>query len=238
MTETIQIGEIAITLTRKDVKHVHLSVHPPHGRVTLVAPVATRLEVARAYAVSKLGWIRAQQEKLQNQARETRRRFVTRESHCLWGRRYLLAVQEVDAKPSVSLDHRRVTLKVRPGSSEAKRAEIIHEWHKALLHEVIPPIIRKWEKRLRVSVGAYFLQRMKTKWGGCNPKARNIRLNTELVKKPKDLLEYVIIHEMLHLIEPNHSERFMNLLATHYPAWREARAELNELPLGEEVWKD
>lgn len=238
MTGTIQIGEIAIALTRKDVKHVHLSVHPPHGRVTLVAPVATRLEVARAYAVSKLGWIRAQQERLQNQARETKRRFVTRESHYLWGHRYLLAVQEVDAKPSVSLDHRRMTLKVRPGSSQAKRAEIMHEWHKALLHEVVPPIIRKWEKRLRVSVGAYFLQRMKTKWGGCNPKAKNIRLNTELVKKPKDLLEYVIVHEMIHLIEPTHSERFLVLLTEHYPTWREARAELNELPLGAESWKE
>jgi len=238
MTEAIQIGEIAIAVTRKDVKHVHLSVHPPHGRVTLVTPVATRLEVARAYAVSKLGWIRAQQEKLQNQARETKRRFVTRETHYLWGRRYLLNVQELEAKPSVSLDHRRVTLKVRPGSSEAKRAEVVHEWHKALLHEAVPLIIRRWEKRLGVSVGAYFLQRMKTKWGSCNPKARHIRLNTELVKKPKDLLEYVIVHEMIHLIEPTHSERFLALLAEHFPAWKEARAELNELALGAEVWRE
>lgn len=237
MTETIRIGEIAIAVTRKDVKHVHLSVHPPNGRVTLVAPLATRLEVARAYAASKLAWIRVQQEKLRNQERETPRRFVTRETHYLWGRRYLLSVQEVDAKPSVSLDHRRVTLNVRPGSSQAKRAEIMHEWHKALLHDVVPVFIRKWEKRLGVNVGAYFLQRMKTKWGSCNPKARHIRLNTELVKKPKDLLEYVIVHEMIHLIEPTHSERFLALLAEHFPAWREARAELNELPLGAEVWR-
>ena len=238
MTETIQIGEIAIAVTRKDVKHVHLSVHPPHGRVTLVTPVATRLEVARAYAVSKLGWIRTQQEKLQNQARESKRRFVTRESHYLWGRRYLLNVREEEAKPAVSLDHRRVTLTIRPGSSEAKRAVVMHEWHKGLLHEVVPPIIRKWEKRLGVSVASYFLQRMKTKWGSCNPKAQHIRLNTELVKKPKDLLEYVIVHEMIHLIEPTHSERFLALLAEHFPTWREARAELNELPLGAEVWRE
>ncbi|WP_243382371.1 M48 family metallopeptidase [Geothrix alkalitolerans] len=238
MTETIRIGEIAITVTRKDVKHVHLSVHPPHGRVTLVAPLATRLEVARAYAASKLAWIRAQQEKLRNQERETPRRFVTRETHYLWGRRYLLSVLEVDAKPRVSLDHRRVTLSVRPGSSQTKRAEIMHEWHKALLHDVVPVFIRKWEKRLRVCVDAYFLQRMKTKWGSCNPKAHHIRLNTELVKKPKDLLEYVIVHEMIHLIEPSHSERFLALLAEHFPGWREARAELNDLPLGAEAWRE
>ncbi|WP_243286697.1 M48 family metallopeptidase [Geothrix terrae] len=238
MTESIQIGEITITVTRKDVKHVHLSVHPPHGRVTLVTPVATRLEVARAYAISKLGWIRTQQEKLQNQARETKRRFVTRESHYLWGRRYLLNVREAEAKPAVSLDHRRVTLSIRPGSSEAKRAVVMHEWHKGLLHEVVPPIIQKWEKRLGVSVAAYFLQRMKTKWGSCNPKAQHIRLNTELVKKPKDLLEYVIVHEMIHLIEPTHSERFLALLTEHFPTWREARAELNDLPLGSESWRE
>lgn len=238
MTEAIQIGELTITVTRKDVKHVHLSVHPPHGRVTLVIPVGTRREAARAYAVSKLGWIRAQQEKLQNQARESQRRFVPRESHYLWGRRYLLNVREVEAKPKVTLDHRRVTLYIRPGSSEAKRAMVMHAWHRGLLHEAIPPIIRTWEKRLGVSVGAYFLQRMKTKWGSCNPKARHIRLNTELVKKPKDLLEYVIVHEMIHLIEPTHSERFLTLLAEHFPNWREARAELNELPLGAEVWRE
>jgi predicted metal-dependent hydrolase len=238
MAETIQLGEISIAVTRKNVKHVHLSVHPPAGRVTLVAPTRTRLEVARAYAVSKLGWIRDQQAKMLRQARETRRQFVERESHYLWGRRYLLTVREEDAKPSVRLDHRRITLTVRPGSTLAKRDEVMQEWHRALLHEAVPALIRKWETKLGVTVAGYFIQRMKTKWGGCNHRARNIRLNTELVKKPKDLLEYVIVHEMMHLIEPTHSERFISLLDDHYPTWREARAELNELPLGAEVWNE
>lgn len=238
MAETIQLGEIAITVTRKDIKHVHLSVHPPDGRVTLVAPNATRPEVARAYAVSKLGWIRDQQAKLRSQARETPRQFIERESHYLLGRRYLLTVVEKDTKPSVALDHRRIMLTVRPGSTEAKREAIMHEWHKALLHEAVPILIRKWEPKLQVTVAAYFLQRMKTKWGGCNQKDKHIRLNTELVKKPKDLLEYVVVHEMIHLIEPTHSERFLALIAEHYPAWREARAELNELPLAAEVWNE
>jgi predicted metal-dependent hydrolase len=235
---TIRLGDLVIALTRKNVKHVHLSVHPPRGRVSLVAPTGTRLEVARAYAISKLGWIRDQQAKLHGQARETPRRFVTRESHYLWGRRYLLAVVEQNAKPTVGLGHRRIALGVRPGSSVRKREAVMHEWHKALLHEAVPPLIRKWEAKLGVRVAGYFLQRMKTKWGSCNPRSQTIRLNTELVKKPKDLLEYVVVHEMLHLLEPTHSERFVTLIDKHYPAWRVARAELNELPLTAQAWAD
>ena len=238
MTESIQIGDISIAVTRKDIKNVHLSVHPPEGDVTLSAPTETRLEVARAYAITRLSWIREQQEKLRAQARETPREFIERESHYLWGRRHLLTVIERDTKPSVTVDHKRITLTVRPGSDHSKRASIIHEWHKSLLHEFIPTLISKWEPKLGVQVTAYFLRRMKTKWGSCNHKVGHIRLNTELVKKPKDLIEYVVVHEMLHLVEPTHSDRFISLLTDHFPTWREARTELNELPLTAENWKE
>ena len=238
MAETIHLGEIAIAVTRKKIKHVHLSVYPPAGRVTLVAPAGTRLEVARAYAVSRLGWIREQQTKLRAQARETPRQFIERESHYLWGRRYLLSIREQDAKPSVRLTHRRLTLTVRPGTSRPKRQAIMHEWHKSLLHDAVPALIRRWEPKLGVEVDGYFLQRMKTKWGSCNHRASHIRLNTELVKKPKDLLEYVVVHEMLHLIAPTHSEHFLTLMTKYYPSWREARKELNELPLTAEAWNE
>lgn len=194
MTETLQLGGTVIRVTRKAVKNVHLSVHPPAGRVTLVAPAGTRLEVARAYAVSRLGWIGAQQAKLQNQARETPRQYIERESHYLWGRRYLLTVEEREARPCVALDHKRITLTVRPGSDRAKRAAVMHQWHRALLHGIVLRLIEKWEQKLNVKVAAYFLQRMKTRWGSCNPAAGSIRLNTELVKKPKDLLEYIVVH--------------------------------------------
>lgn len=227
----IRLGELDIAVTFKTVKNVHLSVHPPAGKVTLVAPTGTRLEVARAYAVSKLRWIRQQQAQLQSQARETPRQFVTRESHYLWGRRYLLTVEERDTPPAVKLDHRRITLTVRPETDASKREATYQRWQRALLHEAIPPLIAHWEQRIRVKVEGYFLQRMKTKWGSCNHQRAHIRLNTELVKKPRDLLEYVIVHEMIHLLEPTHSERFISLLDQHYPAWREARAELNALPL-------
>ena len=238
MTEIIELGEIKIQVTRKAIKNVHLSVHPPEGRVTLVAPTETRLDVARAYAISRLGWIRQQQESLRSQARETPRQFIERESHYLWGRRYLLTVIEQETKPYVSLDHKRITLSVRPSSSLAKRAQVMHEWHKSLLHEFLPPLIQKWEAKLNVKVSGYFLQRMKTKWGSCNHEKQHVRLNTELVKKPKDLLEYVVVHEMIHLIEPTHNNRFISILDEHFPSWRNARAEINELPLTAEVWKE
>lgn len=232
MQETIELGDVHVVLTRKDVKHVHLTVHPPTGWVSLVAPRSTRTEVARAYVITKLGWIRDQRRKLRSQAREAPRQFVTRESHYLWGRRYMLAVTEVDEKPQVTVSPRKLTLQVRPGSPAQKREEVMHEWHKAQLHAALPSLISKWERKLGVRVSGYFVQRMKTKWGSCNPRKQNIRLNTELVKKPKDLLEYVLVHEMAHLLEPNHNERFVAILDRHWPQWRESRAELNALPLG------
>ena len=149
MVETIKLGDVVIAVTRKDVKNVHLSVHPPAGRVTLVAPTGSRLEVVRAYAATRLGWIRNQQERMRGQTRERPRQFVGRETHYLWGRRHLLSVVEKDEKPSVSLDHRRITLSVRPGSDRKKREAVMHEWHKSLLHEAVPALIKKWEPTTR-----------------------------------------------------------------------------------------
>lgn len=236
MNEVIELGDLEIAVTRKAIKNVHLTVHPPYGRVTLSAPLATRLDVARAYAITKLGWIRKQQKILAEQARETPRQFVEGESHWLWGRRYILNVTEKESVPYVSLDHKRIRLCIRPGSTQGKRAQVLYSWQKSLLHESIPPLVKRWEPKLGVQVSAYYLQRMKTRWGSCNEKNRNIRLNTELVKKPRDLLEYVVVHEMAHLIEPTHSERFVSILQEHYPSWREARAELNDLPLSADAW--
>jgi predicted metal-dependent hydrolase len=237
MSDIIQLGELCIEVTRKNIKNVHLSVHPPDGRVSLVAPINTRLEVARAYAISKLPWIRQQQSKLAAQARETPREYVTRESHYIWGRRYLLNIIQGEGKPYVSLDHKSINLYIKAESDTNKRAEVLYAWQKSLLHEFIKEMLPKWEAVLGVKVNAYFVQKMKTRWGSCNHRAKNIRINTELVKKPKDLVEYVIVHEMLHLIEPTHNDRFVALLNQHYPNWREARLELNELPLGYVEWK-
>lgn len=231
MQDEIEIGDLRIHVTRKDVRNVHLTVHPPDGRVTLVAPHATDLGAARAYAITRLGWIRKQQNQLRSQARESPRQFVGRETHFLWGRRHLLRVSVAEAKPEVRLDHRTIHLRVRPGTTREGRSRIMHDWHLRLLHEAVPPLISRWETRLDVRVEGYFLQRMKTRWGSCNPMNRTIRLNTELVKKPRDLLEYVIIHEMIHILEPTHSPAFFEMLSRHYPGWSDARHELNALPI-------
>lgn len=236
MSQAIELGDLAISYTCKDVKHVQLSVHPPDGRVSMVAPLGTRRDAARAFAISKLGWIRDQQAKMRDQARETHRKFIERESHYLWGKRYLLTVIEQERKSSVSVDHKMITLNVRPGTHSNKRATIIHDWHKSLLHEAIPKLIAKWQPRLNVNLNGYFLRQMKTKWGSCNHQTGTIRLNTELVKKPRHLLEYVIVHELLHLVERRHSDRFIQLLNEHYPAWPDAKVELNELPLTAASW--
>lgn len=237
MTATmIELGDVLIELTLKPVRNVHLAVHPPAGHVTLVAPADTRVDVARAYAATRLPWIRQQQARFRAQSREAPPRFVERESHYLWGRRHLLSVVERNSKPAVVVDHRRITLVVRPGTDTVKRREVMHAWHLSILHRVVPSLFATWERRLGVVVSAYFLQRMKTRWGACNHRAGTIRINTELVKKPRDLLEYVVVHEMLHLIEPTHSVRFLDLLDGFYPAWREARADLNDLPIAADRW--
>ena len=236
MAELIQLGDIAISVTRKGVKNVHLSVHPPDGRVTLVAPTSTRLDVARAYAITRIGWIRQQRERFAKQAREAPRQYCGRETHYLWGRRHLLQVIERNEKPSIKIDHRTIYLQVRPGTQQDQRARIMHEWHLELLHDAIPGLIRKWEPRIGVNISVYFLQRMKTRWGSCNPHRASIRINTELIKKPRDMIEYIVVHEMLHILHPKHTPSFFEQLSHLYPNWRVVRSELNDLPLSAERW--
>lgn len=231
MIDQIRQEDLTIFIQRRAVKHAYLRVHPPDGRVTLVAPMCSRLEILRAFVIAKLGWIRKQQAKLQSHIREIPQQFIEYESHVLWGQDYLLRLVEKQAHPCVVLNHQTITLQVCPGSDLLKRAAVMHAWHKSLLHAVIPDLIDKWQAQLDVSVSAYFLQKMKTRWGSCNTRRRHIRLNTDLVKKPKDLLEYVVVHEMIHLIEPSHNKRFVALMDRYYPSWREATAELNQLPL-------
>ena len=225
---TILAGDISIVVTRKRIRHMHLRVHPPDGRVTISAPFSIRPEVVDAFASTRLQWIRRQQHRVQKQTRETPTRFVAGESHYVWGRRYELSVVERDGRPGVVLDDRTLTLFVHPGSDPVRRAAVMYSWHKSILNETLPPLIRTWEQRLNVRLQGYYLRRMKTRWGTCNCRTKHIRLNTELVTNPSHLLDYVVAHEMVHLIVPNHGPRFIGLMNEHYPFWREARAELNQ----------
>lgn len=237
MTTQIQLGDITIEVVQKQIKNLHLTVHPPAGRVRIAAPLHMDLDTIRLYAISKLDWIRKHQRKLQQQTRETPREFLERESHYVWGKRYLLSVTEYAAAPAVELQHTTLHLQVRPGSDEAKREAILAGWYRDLLKTALPPLIAKWETILGVTVADVIVRRMKTRWGSCTPSARTIRLNTELAKKPPECLEYVLVHEMVHLLEPSHNQRFHSLMDHYLPAWPHHRDTLNHLPIRYEAWR-
>ena len=232
----IELGDIAVDVVKKDIKNLHLSVYPPAGKVRISAPLRMNLDTIRVFAISKLGWIKRQQHKLREQERETPREYLDRESHYVWGKRYLLTVVESDKAPAVELKHSEMHLRVRPGTSEEKKQAIVDEWYRAQLKETVPALIAKWEPLMGVKVARFFVQRMKTKWGSCNPNSKSIRLNTELTKKPLECLEYVVVHEMVHLLEPTHNSRFVTLMDSFIPKWQFYRDALNRLPVRHEAW--
>lgn len=229
--EFLEVGGLRIPVNRKDIKHVHIAVYPPDGAVTISAPAGRRAEMIRAFVLTRLAWIKARQAEFSAQLRQPEPDFITRESHYLWGRRYLLVVRE-GGRPGIEILPRELVLTVRPGATREEKERAICAWQRGLLRAELGPLIRKWEAELGVSVKAFFVQRLKTKWGSCTPHKGYVRFNLELVKKPKDLLEYVVAHELCHLLEPRHSKRFYELLERHYSHWEHARAELNELPVG------
>lgn len=232
----IALGDITVDVIRKKIKNIHLSVHPPGGRVRIAAPLRLALDTLRLFAIAKLGWIRKQQARLRKQERETAREYLDRESHFVWGKRYLLRVEEVKAAPTVELTLTELVLRVRPGTSSRKRAEALETWHRERLKEAAGPLFRKWEPVMGVKVGKLFTQRMRTRWGTCNSRTRSIRLNTELVKKPAECLEYVVVHEMVHLLESSHNSRFKALMSQFIPNWVVYRQMLNRLPVRHEDW--
>ena len=236
MSEHIELGDIRVEVQRKNNKHAHLYVYPPEGRVHISAPLHMGLDALRAFAISRLSWIKAQQRQMRAQPRETQREYLNRESHQVWGRRYLLEVIEVNAAPVVELKHSALVLQIRPGSDEARRKALLESWYREQLRAKLPVLLGKWQPLMGVNVRRILVQRMKTRWGGCNPSTGNIRLNTELAKKPPECLEYILIHELAHLIEPTHNNRFLALMDKFMPHWRQIKDELNRLPVRHEEW--
>jgi hypothetical protein len=236
MVTQIELGDITVDVVLKDIKNVHLSVYPPAGKVRISAPLRMDIDTIRVFAISKLGWIKQQQRKLQEQERETPREYLDLESHYVWGKRYLLKVIEVDEAPSVKLKHSKMILQVRPGTDEKKKQAIIDAWYREQLKKAVPPLIAKWEPLIAVKIERFYVRKMKTKWGSCNHRALSIRLNTDLAKKPKDCLEYIIVHEMAHLLEPTHNARFIALMDQFMPKWQFYRDKLNRLPVSHENW--
>ena len=233
----LQLGDIVAEVHYKDIRNIHLCALPPDGHIRISAPKGMNLDTLRAFVLSRLAWIRQKQRKFRSQARETPREYIPRESHYAWGTRYLLSIQERDAPPGISLTPTRLILQVRPGSTPEQRAALLAAWYRDQLRASAQPLIAHWEPRLGVKAGRLFVRHMKTRWGSCNPDTGAIRLNTELARKPRHCLEYIVVHELIHLLEPTHSPRFQELLQQHLPTWRASRDELNALPIRHEDWE-
>jgi len=233
----MDVQGLQVEVQRKPIKNLHLAVHPPDGRVRVSAPEYMGEEAIRLAVINKLSWIRRQQQRFRDQPRQSQREMVSGESHYYQGQRYLLQVVEEDAPPGVQiLNHSTMLLRVRPGSDRDKREAVLYAWYRARLKEQIPPLIAKWEPVIGVDVAEWGVKRMKTRWGSCNIEARRIWLNLELVKKPPACLEYVLVHEMVHLLERHHNDRFQALMTQFMPNWRNYRDLLNAAPLAYEDW--
>lgn len=236
MATQIELAGIVLDVVKKDIKNIHLSVYPPTGRVRISAPLRMTVDTIRLFAISKLAWIKQQQTILREQERESPREYLDRESHYVWGRRYLLKVVEEDAAPGVQLQHSKLILRMRAGSHESLRAAVLADWYRRILKVEAAARISEWQRRLNVQVNGFYVQQMKTRWGSCNPLAGTIRLNTELAKKPKECLDYIVLHEMIHLLDSTHGPGFVALMDRFMPAWRETRNLLNSLPARHEQW--
>jgi predicted metal-dependent hydrolase len=236
MVTHFDLGDIAVDVVQKDIKNIHLSVYPPSGKVRISAPLRMDIDTIRVFAITKLDWIKRQQQKLRDQARETPREYLNRESHYVWGKRYLLKVVEKDTAPEIELKHNKMLLHIRSVTSDGRKQEILEAWYREQLKEVVPLLIAKWEPLMGVKVERFFVQRMKTKWGSCSPDSNSIRLNTDLAKKPPECLEYIVVHEMTHLLESTHNSRFIMFMDQFMPKWRFYKEELNRLPVRHESW--
>jgi hypothetical protein len=233
----ITVSGIAVEVVRKDIKNLHLGVYPPAGRVRVAAPLVVSDEAVRLAVIDKLAWIKRQKTRFAEQPRQSAREMVNGESHYVLGRRYRLRVCEQQGPPRVAIRGlASLDLFVRPGTSTEQREVVLLRWYRERLQELIPPLLDMWQPLLGVQVAGWGIKKMKTKWGTCNVAARRIWLNLELAKKPLHCLEYIVVHELVHLLERNHTERFTALMDQYLPGWPARREELRRSVLGHEEW--
>jgi hypothetical protein len=224
----ITVNDLVVNVIRKDVKHLRLAVYPPDGRVRATAPLRVNDEAVRRFVISKLAWIKRQQARFAAQERQPAREFISGESHYYQGDRYLLNVVYQNGPPAVTVRNKTtLELRVRTGSDAGQRERVLLAWYRRQLKAAVPPLIAKWEAALGVHVAEWGIKRMKTRWGTCNVKARRIWLNLELVRRPVHCLEYIVVHEMVHLLEPRHNDAFVAHLDRLLPHWRLVHDELN-----------
>jgi predicted metal-dependent hydrolase len=235
--EQISIGEITVDVVRKKIKNMHLAVYPPTGRVRLAVPLWMNAEAVRLFAVSKLGWIRRHQRNFADQERLGPREYKERESHYFQGRRYLLRIRETSGAGYIDLQSKTyLDLYVKPDAGLEYRRNVIKEWHRRELKKSIAELVEHWTKKMNVQVAFWGVKQMKTKWGSCNITQKRIWLNLELAKKPIPCLEYVLVHELAHLLERHHNDRFHALVSQYLPGWKQLRDELNRLPVNHADW--
>lgn len=235
--DQIIINDIKIDVIRKNIKNIYLAVYPPNGRVRIAVPLHTSNDTIRLFAISKLNWIKRNQRKFEDQERIPPREYKQHESHYFFGKRYLLNIIETDKSPKVVLNNNQfIDLHIKPNTPINKRHELLKKWYRAQLKEQIPPLIEKWEKILNVKVNQWFTKQMKTRWGSCNTVKKRIWINLELAKKPLPCLEYIVVHEMVHLLERLHNQRFLNYMDTYLPNWRRLKQELNNFPVSHADW--
>jgi predicted metal-dependent hydrolase len=232
----LTVRGIDVDVIYKDIKNLHIGVYPPLGRVRVAAPHRLDNDAVRLALVQRLPWIKRQRDRLQSADRQSLREMVTGESHYVWGSRYRLKVIERPGRAHVEIDGDRLLLYVTAGTATEKRRELLDRWYREQLREAIPDVIAKWEPTLDVTVPRWTIRRMKTKWGSCNCETGHIWFNVELAKKHPESLEYIAVHEMTHLLERGHGERFTKLMDGFMRDWRSRRDQLNDAPLAHEEW--
>lgn len=228
--EILHIGPVDIEVTFKAIKNLHLSVHPPDGRVTISSPDFYDLEKIKIYAATKLAWIKKEQAKIRSQEREESKLMITQESHQFLGKRYLLKVIEAN-RPKLVLKHNSIELYTLPEATLEQKQRTLYNWYKKELDAKIGNLIFDYAKLMNISDLNFGMRKMKTKWGSCNIEKRMLWFNIELAKKPIDCIEYIVVHEMVHLLERNHNKNFIILMDKFLPNWRVQKKILNELPL-------
>jgi len=235
----IIVSGLRVEIVRKNIKNLHLGVYPPTGRVRVAAPLRVSNEAVRLAVVGKLGWIKRQQARFEQQPRQSAREMVSGESHYFAGQRYRLRVYATKGPAGVVISNNStIELHVRLGASIETRQKVVMNWYRQYLRHAIPPLLDKWQKRLGIRVSAWGIKKMKTKWGTCNAQAGRIWINLELAKKSVDCLEYIVLHELVHLTVRHHDDQFVEIMDKYLPRWRSLRAELNGLPLAHEVWRE
>jgi predicted metal-dependent hydrolase len=236
--KSLEIGNISVEVVKKNIKNLHLAVYPPHGKVRLAAPENVNDNTLRLFTISKLPWIKKQQRKFAGQERQPERKYVHRESHYFLGKRYLLRIIKSDKVKKIELKNKTyIDMHVPLNSSKEQRHHLMNEWYRAELKKIIPELLHKLEKKIGVEVEDWNVKQMKTKWGTCNIQKKRILLNLELAKKPVHCLEYIIVHELVHLLERLHNEQFIAYMDKFMPRWRYYREELNKLPVSHIDWE-